>query len=173
MQETIETQRLYISPLTTADATFIRELVNSPGWIEFIGNRNINSATEANAYTQKILDNPKLRYWIVRLKSENTPIGVITFIKRDYLDHPDIGFAFLPTFAKKGYAYEAAGVILDHLLPIHTSSHILATTLPKNSNSIRLLEKLGFTYQQEINNNSEILHVYSIAVSKAKSAVKS
>src|SRR5215218_9705823 len=90
------TERLLIIPLATSDDSFILELVNTEGWISFIGNRNITSQVEAKAYIQKILENSNCSYWVVKLKEQQQSIGIITYIKRDYLEHHDIGFAFLP-----------------------------------------------------------------------------
>src|SRR5437867_3917202 len=111
----ITTDRLLINPLTQKDNSFILELVNTNGWLEFIRNRNINSEVEATAYIQKIIDNPSINYWVVRIKSNKVSVGIITFIKRNYLEHYDIGFAFLPAFANNGFAYEATRAVLCNL----------------------------------------------------------
>jgi RimJ/RimL family protein N-acetyltransferase len=42
-----ETERLLLRPFNTDDAPFILELVNSPGWLQFIGDRNIHSIEDA------------------------------------------------------------------------------------------------------------------------------
>ena len=160
MQFTISTERLTLSPLNTTDARFIFELVNTEGWLEFIGNRNIGSEAKAIPYIQKILDNPNVTYWVVRLNDTGIPIGVITYIKRDYLEHKDIGFAFLPAFAKQGYAIEATKAVLNKLVSEQGLSNVLATTIPKNISSITLLKKLGFTFNKELLINDEMLHVY-------------
>src|SRR3954453_14987886 len=131
------TNRLVIKPLTLNDENFIFKLVNTEGWIKFIGNRNITSVAEARAYIQKILENGNIFYWVVKFKDNENPIGIITYIKRSYLDHHDIGFAFLPNFFKKGYAYEATTAVLNKLISEHNVSHVLATTVPKNIDSIK------------------------------------
>jgi RimJ/RimL family protein N-acetyltransferase len=161
-----ETTRLNLSPLTPDDTSFIKELVNSPEWIRFIGQRNINTEEEAKEYIHKIIYNPDVNYWVVRLKEENMPIGVITFIKRDYLDHHDIGFAFLSKFSKKGYAYEASKVVLDELMKDDKHKEILATTVKDNVNSIKLLEKLGLRYNRQIRVKDDDLLVYSASTDK-------
>src|SRR5215217_4875843 len=107
VQPYLKTERLLIKPLTLTDDNFILELLNTEGWIRFIGNRNINTPLEARDYIQKILENENIKYWVVKLKDNQYAIGIVTYIKRDYLEHHDIGFAFLPNFAKNGYAYEA------------------------------------------------------------------
>src|SRR4051812_3265439 len=107
VQTFIVTSRLVIKPLTLEDDNFILELVNTKGWLKFIGNRNITSPDESSAYIQRILENENIFYWVVKLKDDQVSIGIITYIKRTYLDYHDIGFASLPKFSKKGYAYEA------------------------------------------------------------------
>src|SRR4051794_25146970 len=103
----VVTSRLMIKPLTLEDNNFIFELVNTKGWLKFIGKRNITSLHESSAYIQRILENENIFYWVVKLRDNQHSIGIITYIKRTYLDHHDIGFAFLPKFCNKGYAYEA------------------------------------------------------------------
>jgi ribosomal-protein-alanine N-acetyltransferase len=93
------TKRLNISPLDSVHSAFIFELVNSPGWKEFIGERNVNSIQDAEIYIINILANDNIKYHVISIKSKDIPIGIVTFIKRDYLDHHDIGFAFLPQYS--------------------------------------------------------------------------
>jgi ribosomal-protein-alanine N-acetyltransferase len=155
----METFRLLLFKLSAADAAFMFELLNTPLWIRFIGDRNIRTIADVQAYIQKISDNPKTDYWVVKLKDQQTRVGVVTFMKRDYLDHYDIGFAFLPSYAKQGYAYEAAKKLLEEVNPHH--QQILATVLKENNNSIHLLEKLGLHLDKEIVVNNETLLLYS------------
>ena len=147
------TQRLNISPLDSVHSAFIFELVNSFGWKEFIGERNVNSIQDAEIYIHNILANDNIEYKVVSITTENTPIGIVTFIKRDYLDHHDFGFAFLPQYSGQGYAHEAS----KYLLNLYKSKHpiILATTKTTNNKSIQLLEKLGFIYSHDIQHDKE------------------
>jgi [ribosomal protein S5]-alanine N-acetyltransferase len=164
MQTHLTTIRLALNPLELSDKAFIFKLVNTPNWIKFIGDRNVHSHEDAANYIQRILDNPDADYKIVRLKEPSQPIGVITFIKRHYLDHHDIGFAFLPDYYKKGYAFEATKIVLDAIIADKTHTHILATTLKDNLNSIGLLEKLGLTYQKDILVGEDALMVFGRAL---------
>lgn len=54
-QISLITDRLLLENITLNDNKFIFELVNSNGWLKFIGNRNVNSTIEATAYIQKLL----------------------------------------------------------------------------------------------------------------------
>ncbi len=166
MKQQYKTKRLTLNRLILQDAHFIFDLVNTPGWIKYIGDRDIHSIDDAATYIEKILNNPGITYWVVQLTGKHTQVGIITFIKRDYLAHHDIGFAFLPDHTNKGLAFEAAFAVLNDLLETGSDTHILATTLKENNASVHLLKKLGFTWLQEINNGNEMLDVYEVTKNK-------
>jgi ribosomal-protein-alanine N-acetyltransferase len=156
----IITERLNLRTITEDDFDFIISIVNSRGWLEFIGDRNVHSKEESITYIRKIKETQDFYYWIVRLKETNIPAGIISFIKRSYLENFDIGFAFLPEFIGYGYAYEAAEKILSVVTKKPEHSIVLATTIPQNVNSIKLLTKLGMHFKKEIEVEKTKLHVY-------------
>lgn len=162
MTKVYKTERLLLSPLATDDASFIKQLVNTPGWIRFIGDRNIKTDKDALAYVEKIINSNDICYWVVKLQSATTAIGVISFIKRSYLPHHDIGFALMPQYHSNGYAYEAAAAILKDVMEDPAHHVILATTAKDNVTSIKLLSKLGFEKVDEIKVDGEDLLVHSI-----------
>jgi [ribosomal protein S5]-alanine N-acetyltransferase len=157
----LDTTRLSLQPLALNDAAFVFELVNTQGWLQFIGNRNVTNLDESRHYIQKIMDNPNIQYWVVRLNAQNATIGIVTFIKRDYLEYHDIGFAFLPQYGKNGYAYEATLAVLNELKKEKAHSQILATTIKDNVRSIQLLEKLGFQFEKIIHRDDIELCLYA------------
>ena len=150
MSYVLETERLILREFTLADANFIIELVNTPGWLRFIGDRNIKIEEQAKEY----LRNGPLKSYemngyglsLVGLKPDGTPIGMCGIIKRDTLENPDIGFAFLPEFEGKGLAFEIAYATLTYANEVLKIPVIFAITIPGNSRSIKLLEKMGFKY---------------------------
>jgi RimJ/RimL family protein N-acetyltransferase len=164
METGISTGRLFITDMTLDDAEFILHLLNTEGWKKFIGERNVNNKQDAEVYIRKIIGNPDFSYSAVRLKDGNVPIGMVSMIKRDYLDHHDIGFAFLPGYNGKGYAFEAASAVLNHPSTLAAHRRILATTLKHNSSSIQLLERLGLALDKEIKVEGRELFLYSVEV---------
>ncbi|MGZ3952761.1 MAG: GNAT family N-acetyltransferase, partial [Flavisolibacter sp.] len=46
----LETQRLRLRQFDLGDSEFIIELLNSPGWIEYIGDRNVKTKEQAETY---------------------------------------------------------------------------------------------------------------------------
>lgn len=149
-----ETKRLLLCRLDPKDAAFIFELMNDPSWKRYIGDRGIKTLEDAEAY---IRNGPVKSYhqfnfglYAARLKDTNLPIGLCGLLKRDNLDDADIGFAFLPQYAGKGYAFESAGAIIDHAASVLGMRRILAIASPDNSRSVTLLEKLGFSFKEMI-----------------------
>jgi len=148
----LETERLRLRPFTLADTKFIIELVNTPGWLEFIGDSNIKTDEQAQEY---LLNGPLKSYELngyglsmVEMKNDRTAIGMCGIIKRELLENPDIGFALLPAYFGKGYAFEIASAMMNFAKNNLKLSPIYAITLPNNISSIKLLEKIGLKYSK-------------------------
>lgn len=170
----LETERLTLRQLTKDDAPFVFKLLNDPSWLENIGDRGIRTLEDAAAY---IVDSPNAMYaqhgfsmLLVETKNLVTkdpvePVGLCGLIKRDSLDDVDLGYAFLPEFWGRGYAYEAAAATVDHGRDIHKLSRIVAITLPTNQPCIKLLKKLGFQLEKVIiwDGDDEELELYGWA----------
>jgi RimJ/RimL family protein N-acetyltransferase len=163
IRSSISSERLYLTELNSAAHAFILELVNSPGWLTFIGNRNVTTTAAAIAYIDMINQNPDIQYWTVRLKASETPIGIITLIKRAYLEQYDIGFAFLEQYSGQGYAEEATRALLYQLPECLLKNKILAITTAANERSVRLLEKLNFQYETTIEADGRSLLQYALS----------
>jgi len=138
---------LRLRELLPGDAEFILNLVNSPGWLEFIGNRNIHTLEDARNYmvTGPITSYVQHGYglYMVERKADEKAIGLCGLVKREYLPSADLGFAFLPEFHGQGYALEAARLTLQHAQQQHGMKEVLAITTFHNERSIGLLQKLG------------------------------
>jgi len=164
MYTNILTDRLEIRLIKLDDADFILRLVNSEGWLQFIGDRNVTNPQEAKKYIQKILDTPTYYYNIIELKTSKQPVGVVTLIEREKQIYPDIGFALLPKFEGKGYALEASTAYLRKIIESKLFEKILGITKSNNQKSIRLLEKLGLTYEYDYMEDENTILVYSIGI---------
>lgn len=150
-----ETERLIISKVTIQDASFFLELMNTPHWLKYIGDRNIKSIEDAeeaikNGHLKSYKDNG-FGFYKVSLKAENNiTIGTAGLIKRDQLEHVDIGFGFLPKYEGKGFGYEAAVEVIKLAKDVFNIAKLVAITNPNNKNSIKLLEKLGLTFEKRV-----------------------
>ncbi len=150
----LETERLILREFNTRDAEFIFTLLNTPAWIEFIGDKNVKSLQDAKSYIKKSLiksykDND-FGLWLVIQKDSNIPIGMCGLVNRPTLKDVDIGFALLPEFLNLGFGYEAASATLNYANNVLNIDKIVAITMSKNNASIKLLEKLGLVFEKEI-----------------------
>lgn len=146
------TDRLEIRPIMVSDASFMTQLMNSPGWLEYIGDRQIDSEVAAVGYIQRISSLPDTHYWTVMEIASGLQIGILTYMKRDYLSYWDLGFAFLPVFQGQGLAFEAAMGLLGQLRAGFPGTAIAAVTVPHNQRSTALLLRMGFEQDSETSN---------------------
>jgi len=161
MNQEFHTDRLNMRPIKVTDAPFMYKLMNSVGWLKFIGDRNISNTVDAENYIQNIINKAETFYHLVSLRDENIPIGVVTFMLRDDRDYPDIGFAFDPIFQGKGYAYEASKKWLKEIKNSTSYEKIIAITLSHNTSSIGLLLKLGLEYEKEERRDHQEIKIFS------------
>ena len=155
----IITERLFLQKISLKDDAFILALVNSPNWLEFIGDRGIKTLEHARTYIQQhLIYSYKINgygLYKISLKQNKTPIGICGFLKRNYLKHEDLGFAILPMYEGKGYTYEASKKMLFYGQTQLKLNVILAITSKENIKSKKLLLKLGFIEKQKIKPNKD------------------
>lgn len=158
-----ETERLNLCRFAAEDAEFILKLVNEPAWLRFIGDRGVHSLDDAQQY---IRNGPMRSYersgfglYLVRLKDGKIPLGMCGLLKREGLEDVDLGFAFLPEFWGKGYAFEAAAAVMAMGRALHGLKKIAAIVSPDNDSSKKLLRKLGFTFEKMVKLPGEALEI--------------
>ncbi|AUC82686.1 GNAT family N-acetyltransferase [Lacinutrix sp. Bg11-31] len=159
-----ETNRLIISEFTIKDAPFFMELVNTPNWLKYIGERNIKTIKQAEErITNSHLNSYKnhgFGFYVLRLKESLKPVGTCGLIKRDTLENIDLGFAMLPEYEGLGFGFESSQAIIKLAKEKFKIEKIVAIALEINKNSIKLLEKLGFHFEKKVKpfeDNEELL----------------
>jgi [ribosomal protein S5]-alanine N-acetyltransferase len=159
--EDIVAGRVRLRELTKSDAPFIFELLNTEGWLRYIGDRNVGSLQDSEVFIEGIQQRPNMDYIIIEELDSNKAVGIISYIHRPELEAPDLGFAILPQFSRKGLAYEASTTFVKHTMQNEKPDKILAITMPHNRASIGLLEKIGFVFISNIQKDDETLLKYS------------
>jgi len=152
LMEPIKTERLTLRQFVLSDAEFILELLNEPSFIQNIGDKGVRTLSAAEKY----LENGPISSYArngfgllaVILNDTGQPIGMCGLIKRDSLDDVDIGYAFLPRFWSKGYALESAQAVMKQARDNVGLNRVVAIVDPANASSIRLLEKIGMTFEK-------------------------
>jgi [ribosomal protein S5]-alanine N-acetyltransferase len=145
----VETERLWLRHFVVEDADFIARLLNTPGFLENIGDRGIRTQDDARRYLES---GPLASYRVngfgtykVVLRASGVSLGMAGLTRKPWLQYPDMACAFLPEAEGKGYATEAARAVVAFAEKTLKLDHLLAVALPTNRKSIRVLEKLGFT----------------------------
>lgn len=148
--KTFETERLHLRPLQVSDAEFILELLNEPAFIQNIGDRGVRTLEDARKYIE---NGPLASYeslgfglYLVALRETGVPIGMCGLLKRDHLEHVDLGYAFFERCWGKGYALESARAVRDFAREGLGLTHLAAVVNPDNYKSIHVLEKLGMKF---------------------------
>ncbi|MCR9288440.1 MAG: GNAT family N-acetyltransferase [Bacteroidetes bacterium] len=161
----IETNRLIITEFQNKDAAFVLTLLNTPTWLKYIGDRGVKTLEDAEKYIdQKLIKSYQdfgYGMYLVQLKDE-TPIGMCGLVNRPTLEDVDIGFAMLPAYAGKGFGYESAKAVLDFSKTQLKIPRIVGITVPDNTDSIKLLEKIGLVFEQKMDSNGEELLLFGI-----------
>jgi len=163
---TFETERLILRPTIEEDAPFTLELLNSPKWLKYIGDRKVYDLDAAVKYIQEKIKPQYERlgysnYTVIR-KSDGEKLGSCGIYDREGLEGVDIGFAFLPDYEKMGYGFESAQKIMSVGFEIFKIKKINAITTQENFASQKLLEKLGMKFSKliRIPNDDEELMLY-------------
>jgi ribosomal-protein-alanine N-acetyltransferase len=160
----LKTERLRLREFTADDAAFINQLINSPKFLKYIGDRGVRTVGDAREFIANRLAasyvNNGYGLWAVETR-DGTPVGMCGFVKRDYFDDADLGFAFLPDHERKGYGYESAIGTLKYGQETLGFTKVLAITSLSNDASVGLLKKLGFTDDGIIEPQGEKLRLFS------------
>jgi RimJ/RimL family protein N-acetyltransferase len=150
----LETKRLVLRRMTAEDAEFILKLVNEPSFIRFIGDKGVRNHADAVQYieTGPVANYARFGFgqYLVELKENRMPIGMCGLTKKDSLPDVDVGFAFLPAFWSKGYAFEAAAAVKGYAKDVLGIDRLVAVTIPDNESSIKLLDRIGLRFERMI-----------------------
>ena len=146
----LTTERLRLRWFNEEDAEFVCELLNTPGWLQMIGDRGVRTPEDARRWiTERLVANYRAQgfgFWAVERLSDGELLGMCGLVKRDVLPDVDLGYAFVPRAWGQGYAREAAQACLRHAFAPLGLTTVLAITAPENDRSGHLLEAIGMSF---------------------------
>jgi ribosomal-protein-alanine N-acetyltransferase len=150
----LDTTRLKLRLLNNSDAGMILALLNEASFIKNIGDKAVRNLQDALNYISNgpltMQQDLGFSLYCCVKKDDEQAIGVSGLIKRDGIDHPEIGFAFLTQYCRQGYGYESAQGVINYANNRLALKHLQAICNPDNEASKILLQRLGFSFNKNI-----------------------
>ncbi len=141
-----QTDRLILREIVAGDAPFIHELLTDPDFLAMIGDRGVATLADAE---RAIAEKYRAGYtqhgfgmWLVERKADGAKLGMAGLVRRDGLDHVDVGYAFLPAARGAGYATEAVRAVLDWAAA-RSIAPVVAIVNEENAASRAILTRVG------------------------------
>lgn len=152
MKVIAETDRLLLRELQPTDAQFFYDLNANPKVIQYTGNTAFQTVEEAREFLQSYSDYRENGYgrWAVVLKETGRVVGWCGLKLEEETQQTDIGFRFFEEDWGKGYATESAQACLKVGFETFQLKEIVGRAMKANIASIRVLEKLGLHYVEDM-----------------------
>jgi RimJ/RimL family protein N-acetyltransferase len=164
----LTTLRLRLRQPTRRDAAFLLQLLNDPGFLRFIGDRQVRTLAEAETYLQQRIlasfQQHGFGLWLAERRSDGQTVGLCGLVLRDYLPCPDLGYALLTPYCGLGYGTELASAVVAYSEQSLQLPSICAIVTPDNQASRQLLQKVGMQWQRQIQppDTEEWLDLYQL-----------
>ena len=144
--------RVELRPWCPSDAAFAFDLYSRWDVQRYLGRdpKVMEAPAQANALIARLaaVDDPVLGYWVVQVSSTGEPVGTVLLQgirltgTNERSDQIEIGWHFHPDAWGRGYATEAAKVVMHHGFDAGLE-RIIAVTHPENVASQRVCHRLG------------------------------
>lgn len=171
MRTELYTERLHLRKMKVSDSSSLFKIWSDPDVTRFM---DVESFTDENQAIEMIKlldglaqDNKAIRFSIIEIES-NEIIGSCGYNSLDFENaKAEIGYDIAKASWGRGYASEAISSLLDYAFSSLNLNRIEAKVEPENINSIKVLQKLNFTFEgtlrqyERINGKFTDLNMYS------------
>lgn len=151
MKTILETERLILKEISLNDLDDMFQLYTNEDVLRYTGEKITNSIEEMKkAILVRINNYQKYGYgrWATYLKENNQFIGWAGLAYLPEFDEIDLGYRFFPKYWGKGFATEASKAILEYGFEELKLSRIIAIAMKGNKASIRVMEKIGMSFDK-------------------------
>lgn len=141
------TERLYLRELKPSDAKNLYDLNADPEVILYTGDKAFDSIYQAHQFLEdyKVYNEYGYGRWAIINKSTTDFIGWCGF-KYHQEGYVDLGFRIHKKYWNRGYATEASMACIEFGFDKLGFKEIVGRTSENNIASVKVLEKLGFTF---------------------------
>ena len=154
----LETERLKVRESTVEDVEAFYRIYKDPSITRYMEDL-FKDPDEERVYMETYISQVYGFYgfgmWTVLLKETGQVIGRAGLSVREGYELPELGFVIDKEYQKKGYAYEVCRGILDYAKKELLFDSVQALVHLENNASLRLLERLGFVYECNVNEQKE------------------
>ena len=151
--EITQTKRCMIREMSTEDVDDLYELYDSPLVTRYMEGLFPNKEQERQYirdYIENVYEYYEFGTWLIHRKEDGRLIGRAGFNYRPGFDAVELGFIIGEPYWRNGYAYEVCNHLMEIGKSVYEFDRVQAMVKKENKASIRLLEKLGFTYMENI-----------------------
>lgn len=153
MSKTIlKTERILLRKFEDSDALAVFEFGSNKEVQRYTGEPLLTHLEQARDIIVNTIQKDYVKYgygrWAVVYRPENRVIGFAGLKYLPEFDETDIGYRILPEYWGKGITTEMCIPIVSYGFDVLKLDKIIGITLPENTASIRVLEKIGLKFQK-------------------------
>jgi [ribosomal protein S5]-alanine N-acetyltransferase len=162
----IETPRLILREFDRSDLPVLTPILADPQVMK-LSTMGIHSISQTEKAINNFIDSYKrfgFGFWAVILKESDLLIGYcgLAIDRIDNKDEPEVGYRLDSKFWGKGFATEAALASIEYGFTRIELPYILGAAQRQNIASVRVLEKIGMTFEKETIFRGVAMDVYKI-----------
>jgi ribosomal-protein-alanine N-acetyltransferase len=159
-----DTARLSLMAFEPPDAAAFYALNSSVKVMQYTGEPLMESVEAAEEAIRTYRDFDEVGYgrWACHFKRESRIIGFCGLKYLHERDEVDLGYRFLPEYWGQGLATEACLATLEFGFGTIGLSRIIALVLPENTASIRVAEKCGMQFEDEVAYEGQRVLLYAV-----------
>lgn len=147
----LESARLLLQPWAEIDSMEFRPIAQDPRVMRYINDGQPWTDSVIQEFVERQIEAYSVRAycrWKLILKDTGEMAGFCGAGMLDGLSDPEIGWWLAHRFWGQGLAVEAARVALDDIFTRIALERVISVAIPENLRSIRIMEKLGLSYQE-------------------------
>lgn len=160
----IQTSRLTLREFIPEDATHMYLLNSDAEVIGFTGDEPFKNVDEARLMIENYRQYEDYGYgrWTVSMNATEEYLGWCGLNHHEGKNETDLGFRFLRKHWGKGLATEAAMACVQYAFTTLGLTKIIGRAMKENTASIRILEKVGMSFEKEFEAHGGICVQYSV-----------
>lgn len=163
----METSRLVLRPFTVEDATIMYALNSDPEVLKYTGDKQFESIAETRRFLEAYDQYQKYKVGrlIVISKEDKEIVGWCGLKFHPDTGDYDLGYRFFQKHWGKGYASEAARACITEGFESLKLNRIIGRVRKENSNSIRVLRKLGMQHVEDYLEDAKNWQLFELTAS--------